>query len=108
MSVTWVNQYNMIHFTLPKSPCVLLLDFEAIKQVINEKYQAKLQIKAKEASTASASAKGNPKKCSVLGCTDEQGPKKARPAKFCPYLTHNTNKCCKYIKDKQTCGGCCR
>jgi hypothetical protein len=28
---SWVNQYNMMHFTLPKSPRALLNDLEAIK-----------------------------------------------------------------------------
>ncbi len=63
--VTWVKQYIMTYFTLPKSPCVLLLDLEAIKCVLNEKHQANLKIKVKEASTDSASAKGNPKKHSA-------------------------------------------
>jgi hypothetical protein len=33
--VNWVNQYNMTHSTLPKSPGVLLPDLEAIKCVMN-------------------------------------------------------------------------
>jgi hypothetical protein len=33
---SWVNQYNMTHSTLPKSPRTLLNDLEAIKQVIDE------------------------------------------------------------------------
>ncbi len=36
--VTWVNQYNMTHSTLPKSPRVLPLDLEDIKQVMNKKH----------------------------------------------------------------------
>ncbi len=56
--VTWVNQYNMMHSMLPKSPRVLLLYLEATKQVMNEKHQANLKIKAKKSSTASASTKG--------------------------------------------------
>jgi hypothetical protein len=36
--VTWVNQYNMTHSTLPKSPCILLLDLVAIDRVMNEKH----------------------------------------------------------------------
>jgi hypothetical protein len=67
VQVTWVNQYNMTHFMLPKSSCVLLLDLEAIKWVMHEKHQANLKIKAKKASTASASVKGNPKKGSASG-----------------------------------------
>ncbi len=107
VQLTWVNQYNMMHSMVPKSPHVLLPDLEAIKEVMTEKHHANLKIKAKEASTAFTSAKGNPKKCSALGGSGEQGPKKARPAKFCqhcknkggPYLTCITNECCKYNKD---------
>ncbi len=105
--VTWVNQSNMTHSTLPKSPRALLLDLEAIKRVMNKKHQASLKAKAKEASPASTSAKGSSKKRSASGNPGEQVPKKARPVKFCqqcknkggPNLTHNTNKCCKYNKD---------
>jgi hypothetical protein len=43
---------------------------------MNEKHQANLNIKVKEASTASAGAKGNPKKCSALGNPGEQVPKR--------------------------------
>jgi hypothetical protein len=74
--VTWVNQYNMTHSTLPKSTSVRLPYLETIEQVMNEKHQANLKIKVKEASTASNSAKDNPKKYSVLGGPGEQVPKK--------------------------------
>jgi hypothetical protein len=56
--VTWVNWYNMTHSMLPKSPSVLLPDLEAIERVMNENHQANLKAKAKEASSASTSAKG--------------------------------------------------
>jgi hypothetical protein len=56
--VTWMIQYNMIHSMLPKSPCVLLLNLEALSKVMNEEHQSNLKIKAKEASIASASTKG--------------------------------------------------
>jgi hypothetical protein len=105
--VIWVNQYNMTHSTLPKSPHVLLLDLETIKCIMNEKHQARLKMKAKEASSASHSAKGSSKKHYASGNPNEQVPKKERPAKFCqhckskggPHLTHNINKCPKYNKD---------
>jgi hypothetical protein len=107
LPITWMNQYNMTHSMLPKSPHVLLPDLEAIEHVMNEKHQANIKAKAKEASSASTSVNGNPKKCSATGNLGEQVPKKARPAKFCqhcknkggPHLTHNTNQCCKYNKD---------
>ena len=80
--VTWVNQYNMTHSTLPKFSHVLLLDLEAIEHVMNEKHQANHKAKAKEASSASTSTKGNPKKHSASGDPGERVPTKARPAKF--------------------------
>jgi hypothetical protein len=96
--VTWVNQYNMMHSTLPKSPHVFLPDLEAIECVMNKKHQASLRAKAKKASSTSTSAKGSSKKRSASGSPNEQVPKKARPTKFCqhckskggPHLTHNT------------------
>jgi hypothetical protein len=98
--VTWVNQYNMLHSMLPKSPRALLPNLEAIEQVLYKKHQASLKAKAKEVLSASASTKGGSKK----GSASRNPP---RPGKFCqcskikggPHLTHNTNKCCKYNKD---------
>jgi hypothetical protein len=106
--VTWMNQHNMTHSTLSKSPCVLLTDLEAIEPVMNEKHQASLKAKAKEAaSSASTCAKGSSKKHLASGNPNKQVLKKARPAKFCQlckkeggrHLTHNTNECFKYDKD---------
>jgi hypothetical protein len=51
---SWVNQYNMMHSTLPKNPRALLNNLEAIEQVMEEKHSASLKAKAKEASAASA------------------------------------------------------
>ncbi len=64
----------------------------------------------KQASTASASTKGNPKKHSTLGGPGEWVPKKARPAKFCqhwknkggPHLSHITNEHHKYNKESNS------
>jgi hypothetical protein len=99
---SWVNQYDMMHFTLPKNPRALLNDLEAIEQVMDEKHRASLKAKAKEASAASTAAKGSSKKHPASGSSGElQAPKKARPSKFfqhCkakggPHLTHNTKEC---------------
>jgi hypothetical protein len=68
---TWVNQYNMTHSTLPKSPRALLLDLEAIERVMNKKHQASLKAKTKEASSASTSAKASSKKHSASGNPSE-------------------------------------
>jgi hypothetical protein len=99
---SWVNQYNMMHSTLPKSPRAFLNDLEAIKRVMDEKHQANLKAKSKEASAASRSAKGSSKKHSAFGSHGElRVPKKAKPSKFCqhckakggPHLSHNTKEC---------------
>jgi hypothetical protein len=102
-----MNQYNMTHLTLPKSPRALLPDLEAIKRIMDKKHQASLKAKAKEASAVSATSKGSSKKHSASGNPGEQVPKKAKPTKFCqhcknkgsPHLTHNTKECCRYDKD---------
>jgi hypothetical protein len=46
---SWLNQYNMTHFTLPKNPRALLNNLEAIKQVMDKKHNMSLKAKAKEA-----------------------------------------------------------
>ena len=101
---SWVNQYNMMHSTLPKNPRALLTDLEAIKQVMDEKHNANLKAKAKEASAASRAAKGSSKKRSTSGSPCEvRVPKKGKPNKFCQHckakgghhLTHNTKECCR-------------
>jgi hypothetical protein len=102
---SWVNQYNMMHSTLPKNPRALLNDLKAIEQVMDEKHSASLKAKAKEASATSAAAKGSSQKHPASGSScDLQVPKKARPSKFCqhckakggPHLTHNTKECRRY------------
>ena len=65
--VTWVNQCNRTHSTLPKSPRALLPDLEAIKCTMNKKHQASLKAMAKGASNAFTSAKESSKKCSMTG-----------------------------------------
>ncbi len=106
---SWVNQYNMMHSTLPKSPRALLSNLEAIKQVMDEKHNASLMVKAKEANTASMATKGGSKKYPASGSSGElRVPKKARPSKFCqqckakgrPHLTHNTKDCCRYNRNR--------
>ncbi len=74
----------------------LLLDLEAIEQVIVEKHNKKLKAKGK-AGPARPEAKRNPKR-KVSGGLTGQVPKKGRSEKFCqlckahggPYKTHNT------------------
>jgi hypothetical protein len=64
---SWVNQNNMMHSTLPKNPRALLNNLEAIERVMDEKHNATLKAKAKEATAASAAAKGSSKKHPASG-----------------------------------------
>jgi hypothetical protein len=68
--VSWMNQYNMMHSTLPESTRALLQDLEAIKCIMDKRHEAGLKAKAKEAS-ASAIDKGTSKKRSSTGSPDE-------------------------------------
>ncbi len=103
VTVSWMNQYNMVHLTLPKTTRTLLQGLESIKHVMDEKHEAGLKAKTKEAS-ASTIAKVASKKRSASGNPGERVPKKGKPNKFChhckakggPHLTHNTKECCRY------------
>jgi hypothetical protein len=95
----------MMHSTLPKNPRALLNDLEAIKQVTDEKHNANLKAKAKEASATFGATKGSSKMHSASGSPSEvRVPKKGEPSKFCqqckakggPHLTHNTKECRRY------------
>jgi hypothetical protein len=100
--MSWQNQYNLNHSTVPKSTRTLLPDLEAIKQVMEEKRGANLKVKAK-GSTAPAEAKGN-LKCKASGGPTGRVPKKGCSEKFCqlckahggPFTTHNTLDCRPY------------
>jgi hypothetical protein len=63
--MSWQNQYNLNHSTVPKSICTLLPDLKAIKRVMVEKKSANLKVKGK-GSKAPSKAKGNPK-CKASG-----------------------------------------
>jgi hypothetical protein len=101
--VSWLNQYNMTHQTLPSGTRALLQDLEPIKRVMDEKHEASHKAKAKDPS-ASAIAKGSSKKRFSSRNPNDRVPKKAKPSKFCqhckakggPHLTHNTKECCRY------------
>jgi hypothetical protein len=64
--VSWINQYNMTHTTLPDGTRTLLQDLNTIKCIMEEKHEAVQKAKAEEAS-ASAIAKGSSKKRSLSG-----------------------------------------
>jgi hypothetical protein len=77
---SWVNQYNLTHLTLPKSPRLLPPDLENIERTMNKK-RAELAKTRGEDSAASAGAKSNiPKKRAFMG-SSEQVPNKARTVK---------------------------
>ncbi len=59
--MSWQNQYNLNHSTVPESTRTLLPDLEAIEQVMVEKKGANLKAKGK-GSTAPSKPKGNPKR----------------------------------------------
>jgi hypothetical protein len=97
--MSWQNQYNLNHSTVPKSTRTLLSDLDAIEQVMVEKKGANLKAKEK-GGTAPSKAKGNPKRKASGGST-VQVPKKGRSEKFCqrckahggPFTTHTTLDC---------------
>ena len=47
VSMSWQNQYNLNHSTVPESTRTLLPDLEAIERVMEEKRGANLKAKAK-------------------------------------------------------------
>jgi hypothetical protein len=97
--MSWQNQYNLNHSTVPESTCTLLPDLEAIERVMVEKKGAKLKAKGK-GGTAPSEAKGNPKRKAYGGPTGRV-PKKGSSEKFCqqckahgsPFTMHNTLYC---------------
>ncbi len=66
--MSWQNQYNLNHSTVPESTRTLLPDLEAIEQVMEEKQGANLKAKAK-GGTAPAEAKSNSKRKASGGPT---------------------------------------
>ncbi len=91
--MSWQNQYNLNHLTVPESTRTLL------PRVMEEKRGANLKAKAK-GGTAPAEAKSNPKRKASGGPTSRV-PKKGRSERFCqqckahggPFTMHNTLNC---------------
>ncbi len=79
--MTWQNQYNLTHFTVPKSTCALLPDLEVIELVMVEKQNEKLKAKGK-ATASRPDAKSSPK-MKASGGSSDRVPKKAGSEKFC-------------------------
>ncbi len=63
--MSWQNQYNLNHLTVPESTRTFLQDLEAIERVMEEKRGANLKAKAK-GGTAPAKSESNPK-CKASG-----------------------------------------
>ncbi len=97
--MSWQNQYNLNHSTVPKSTCTLLPDLEAIERVMVEKKGVNLKAKGK-GSTAPSKAKDIPK-CKASGGPTGQVHKKGCSERFCqrckahggPFTRHNTLDC---------------
>jgi hypothetical protein len=64
--MSWQNQYNLNHSTVPKSTRTLFPDLEAIKRVMVEKKGASLKAKG-TGSTAPSESKGNLKAQGIRG-----------------------------------------
>jgi hypothetical protein len=67
--MTWQNQYNLNHSTVPKSTLTLLPDIEVIKCIMVEKYNEKLKSKGQKDGTARSKATSNPKRKASGGPT---------------------------------------
>jgi hypothetical protein len=67
LPLTWQNQYNLMHSTVPESPCALLADLENIERVMLERYGEKQRSKDKAATARPE--KGKPKKGASEGST---------------------------------------
>jgi hypothetical protein len=66
--MSWQNQYNLNHSTVPESTHTLLPDLEAMEQVMVEKQNEKLKAKS-NSGTARTKAKSNPKRKASGGST---------------------------------------
>ena len=110
LPLTWQNQYNLTHSTVPESPRALLADVENIKRVMLERYGEKQRSKDKAATARSE--KGKPNKGASKAGSSIRVPRKARVEKFCQkcktyggaHQTHNTTKCRCWDKDGKPLG----
>jgi hypothetical protein len=76
LQLTWQNQYNLMHSTVPKSPRALLADLENIERVMLERYGEKQRSKDKAATARPE--KGKPNKGASKGGSSIRVPKKAK------------------------------
>jgi hypothetical protein len=105
VTITWQNQYNLTHATMPDSLRQLPTDLDNIYRVMMERESERQR--SKEKAVVAAPGKGKPKRVSSGGGSSNRVPKKARTKKFCQmcknhggaYQTHNTSECHRYDKD---------
>jgi hypothetical protein len=111
LPLSWQNQYNLTHSTVPESPRVLTPELENIERVMKERDGEKH--KSKDKAAVANPSKGKPNKGSPKGGSSKQAPtKKAKTEKFCQrckthggsYNTHNTSECRRYDKDGKPTG----
>ncbi len=115
LPVAWGNQYNLMHKTVTESPCAMLQDLKNIKKLFVEKYNKKAQANKAKATTAPKTAEHMPKKHAHGGGSDRGAPQKGHSAKYCkwsknangPNTTHNTIKCCRFVKGRHAKGQAC-
>jgi hypothetical protein len=68
--MTWQNQYNLTHLTVPELMRALLPDLEAIERVMVEKQNEKLKVKGK-ATAARPDTKSSLKRKASEGLSDQ-------------------------------------
>jgi hypothetical protein len=95
LPLSWQNQYNLTHSTVPESPCVLTPELENIERVMKERDGEKH--KSREKAAVATPTKGKSNKGSPKGGLSKQAPKKAKTKKFCQRCkthggAHNTVK----------------
>ncbi len=113
LPLSWQNQYNLTHSTVPESPRVLTPEFENIERVMKERVDEEKH-KSKEKAAVATPTKGKPGKGSPKGGLFKTAPKKAKTEKFCQRCKsrhggahntpHNTSECRRYDKDGKPTG----
>jgi hypothetical protein len=80
---SWVSQHNMTHSTLPQNHRALLINLEAIEQVMDEKHSASLKVKANEATAASVAPREVPRSILPMEVLENcESQRKPGPASF--------------------------
>ena len=110
LPLSWQNQYNLTHSTVPESPRVLTPELENIERVMKERDGEKQ--KSKDKAAVASPTKGKPNKGSPKGGSFKTAPKKAKTEKYCQrckthggaHNTHNTSECRRYDKDGKPTG----